>query len=60
MVPVVRAELALVVLNMAAMAVDVPVAPGAPALPYPVLATTVDVIAAAAAATVASAGRKCL
>ena len=58
MVPVVRAELALVVLNMAAMDVDVPVAPGTPALPTPMIATTVDVPAPEApAAIVASAGR---
>ena len=40
------------------MAVDVPVAPGAPTLPAPVLATTVAVLAQAPpAATVASAAR---
>ena len=43
MIPVVRAVLALVVPTMAAVAVDVPVASEAPALPDPVLATTVDV-----------------
>ena len=54
--PVVRAVLALVVPTMAAMAVDVPVAPWAHALPASVLATTMDV-SAPAAAPVASAGR---
>ena len=58
MVPVVRAVPALFVLTMAAMAVDVSVAPGAPALPAPVLATTVAV--PAPTAPVASSGRKCL
>ena len=43
MVPVLRAVLALVVSAMASMAVDVPMAPGAPALPAPVLATTMAV-----------------
>ena len=43
MVPMVRAVTALVVPTMAAVAVDVYVAPGAPALSSPVLATTVDV-----------------
>ena len=43
MVPMVRAVPALVVPTTAAVAVDVPVAPGAPALPALVLATTVAV-----------------
>ena len=46
----------MVVPTMAAVTVDVPVAPGAPALPAPVLATTVDV-PAPVAAPAASAGR---
>ena len=58
MVPMVRAVLALVVPTMAAVAVDVTVAPGAPVLPAPMLATTVAIPAPAAPA--ASAGRKCL
>ena len=59
MVPVVQAVPALVVPTIAYVAVDVHVDPGAPALPLPVLATTVDVTAPAAA-PVASSGRKCL
>ena len=47
MVPVVRAVPDLVVLTMVAMAVDVLVAPGAPALPAPVLVMTVAVPAPA-------------
>ena len=43
MVPVVRSVPALIGLTMAAVAVDVPVATGEPALPAPVLATTVAV-----------------
>ena len=56
--PVVRAVLALVVSTMSALDVDVTVAPGAPALPAPMLATTVAL--PAPAAPEASAGRKCL
>ena len=58
MVPVVRAVLELVVPTMAAVAVNVTVYPGAPALPAPMIATTVAVPVPAAPA--ASAGRKCL
>ena len=43
MVPVVQAVPYLVVLTMAAVDVDVPVAPWVPALSDPVLATMVDV-----------------
>ena len=53
--PVVQAVPALVVPTMAAVGVDVPVAPGSPALPAPLLVMTVDV-----AVTAASAGIKCL
>ena len=54
----VRAVPALVVPTMAAVAVDMSVDPGAPALPDPMLATTVAVPALAVpAAPVASAGR---
>ena len=48
MVPEVQAVPALVVSTMEAMAVDVPVAQRAPALPAPVLTTTVTVPAPAA------------
>ena len=57
MVPMVRAVLDLVVLIMVAKTVDVPVALGAPALPTPVLATMLDVAAAAVAEPVESSGK---
>ena len=54
----VRAVTTFLVPTIAAMAVDVPVALGAPTLPAPVLATTVAVLAQAPpAAAVASAAR---
>ena len=56
--PVVRAVPALVLLDIADLAVDVSMAQGSPDLPYPVLVTTVAVPAlAATAAPVESAGR---
>ena len=49
MVSVVRAVPALVVSTIVSVAVYVPVAPGAPALPVPVLMTKVAVLARSAA-----------